>query len=52
MINVVAYPDLVRKKFTGLDPNEDAKGFLQDQQAQVTIRTNMMTDRELYLVQY
>ena len=28
MANVVAYPDLALEKFTGLDPNEDAKYFL------------------------
>ena len=28
MANVVAYPDLILEKFTGLDPNEDARDFL------------------------
>ena len=28
MANVVAYPDLALEKFTGLDPNEDARDFL------------------------
>ena len=28
MANVVAYPDLTLEKFTGLDPNEDARDFL------------------------
>ena len=28
MANVVAYPDLGFKNFTGLDPNEDARDFL------------------------
>ena len=28
MVKVVAYPDLALKKFFGLDPNEDARGFL------------------------
>ena len=28
MANVVAYPDLALKKFTGLDPNEDERDFL------------------------
>ena len=28
MANVVAYPDLAFEKFTGLDPNEDARDFL------------------------
>ena len=27
MANVVAYPDLALEKFTGLDPNEDARDF-------------------------
>ena len=28
MANLVAYPDLALKNLTGLDPNEDAKDFL------------------------
>ena len=28
MANVVAYPDLTLEKFTSLDPNEDARDFL------------------------
>ena len=28
MANVVAYPDLTLKKFLSLDPNEDARDFL------------------------
>ena len=28
MANVVAYPELALEKFTGLDPNEDARDFL------------------------
>ena len=28
MANVVAYPGLAHEKFTGLDPNEEARGFL------------------------
>ena len=28
MVNVVVYPDLALEKFTGLDPNEDARDFL------------------------
>ena len=28
MANVVAYPNLALEKFTGLDPNEDARDFL------------------------
>ena len=28
MANVVAYPDLALEKFTGLEPNEDARHFL------------------------
>ena len=28
MANVVAYPDLALEKFTGLDPNKDARNFL------------------------
>ena len=28
MANLVAYPDLALKKLTGLDPNKDAKDFL------------------------
>ena len=29
MANVIAYPDLALEKFTGLDPNEDARDFLE-----------------------
>ena len=64
MANVVAYPDLALEKFTGLDPNEDARDFLDivekkiafslalDQETQVTNKTHMITGKEPYLVQY
>ena len=65
MANVVAYPDLALEKFTGLDPNEDARDFLdivekkiafslgtRPGETQVTNKTHMITDEEPYLVQY
>ena len=64
MANVVAYPDSALEKFTGLDPNEDARDFLDIVEkkmafslgtrpaAQVTNRTHMITDKEPYLVHY
>ena len=65
MANVVAYPDLALEKFTGLDPNEDARDFLDivekkiafslgtsTGETQVTNKTHMITDKEPYLVQY
>ena len=64
MLNVVAYPDLALEKFTGLDPNEDARDFLDIVEKKIAFslgtrpgdagdeKKHMITDKEPNLIQY